>query len=48
MFQDTPEGVEFPDYIAAFNEIYPGIAVTVEGIERCGCGHAAKVAALQG
>ncbi len=32
LIQDTPDGIEFPDYIADFNAIYPNISVTVEGI----------------
>lgn len=32
LIQDTPEGIEFPDYIAEFNKIYPNISVTVEGV----------------
>lgn len=32
LIQDTPEGREFPYYIADFNKLYPGISVTVEGI----------------
>lgn len=32
LIQDTPDGKEFPDYIADFNVLYPGISVTVEGI----------------
>lgn len=32
LIQDTPDGKEFPDYIAEFNKLYPGISVTFEGI----------------
>ena len=32
LIQDTPDGKEFPDYIADFNKIYPNISVTFEGI----------------
>lgn len=32
MIQDTPDGKEFPDYIAEFNTMYPNISVTFEGI----------------
>lgn len=32
LIQDTPDGMEFPDYIEKFNKLYPNIAVTVEGI----------------
>jgi len=32
LIQDTPDGKEFPDYIAEFNKMYPNISVTFEGI----------------
>lgn len=32
MLQDDYEGMTYADYIAAFNEVYPNITVTVEGI----------------
>ncbi len=32
LIQDTPDGKEFPDYIAEFNKMYPDISVTFEGI----------------